>query len=67
MREIEIHEFAKWVGIIDAYDAMTNPRPYRKLILPHEALDVLYAGAGSLYDKDKVELFRDKLLRDRYE
>lgn len=57
----EIHPFARWVGLIDAYDAMTNPRPYRKALLPNVAMEILYAGAGTLYDLDKVELFRKKL------
>lgn len=57
----EIHPFARWIGLIDAYDAMTNPRPYRRAMLPHEAMEVLYANAGTLYDYDKVELFRKKL------
>jgi HD-GYP domain-containing protein (c-di-GMP phosphodiesterase class II) len=57
----EIHSFARWVGIIDAYDAMTNPRPHRKALLPHEAMEILYTGACTLYDYDKVELFRKKL------
>lgn len=57
----EIHPFARWIGLIDAYDAMTNPRPYRKALLPHEAMEILFANAGTLYDYDKVELFRKKL------
>lgn len=57
----DIHPFARWIGLIDAYDAMTNPRPYRKAILPHEAMEILYTQAGSLYDLDKVEWLRKKL------
>ncbi|WP_248929737.1 HD-GYP domain-containing protein [Paenibacillus hamazuiensis] len=57
----KVHPFAKWVGLLDAYDAMTNPRPYRAAIPPDQALEILFAGAGTLYDKDKVELFRDKV------
>lgn len=57
----DIHPFARWIGLIDAYDAMTNPRPYRKAMLPHVAMEILYAGAGTVYDYDKVDLFRKKL------
>lgn len=57
----EIHPFARWIGLIDAYDAMTNPRPYRKAILPHDAMEMLYADAGNRYDYDKVDLLRKKL------
>lgn len=57
----EIHEFAKWISVADTYDAITSHRVYRSGKLPHEALEVLYTGAGSLYDTDKLILFRDKI------
>jgi HD-GYP domain-containing protein (c-di-GMP phosphodiesterase class II) len=57
----EIHPYARWIGLIDAYDAMTNPRPYRKALLPHEAMEILFANAGTLFDLEKVELFRNKV------
>jgi HD-GYP domain-containing protein (c-di-GMP phosphodiesterase class II) len=59
---VEVHPLARWVGIIDAYVAMTSPRRYRKAMLPHEAMEVLYAGADILFDLDKVEMFRDKVV-----
>jgi HD-GYP domain-containing protein (c-di-GMP phosphodiesterase class II) len=61
LKKGQIHPHAKWVGLVDAYDSMTNPRSYRKAMLPHHALEVLYACAGTLYDKAKVELFRNKV------
>jgi len=61
LKDYQIHPFAKWVGLLDAYDAMTNSRPYRKALMPHEALDVLYASAGTLYEKSMVESFRNKV------
>jgi HD-GYP domain-containing protein (c-di-GMP phosphodiesterase class II) len=57
----EIHPFARWIGLIDAYDSMTNPRPHRKALLPTEAMEILYTQAGSLYDYDKVDRLRKKL------
>lgn len=57
----DIHEFARWVAVADSYDAMTSHRSYRQGMLPHEAMERLYAGAGSLYDQDKIETFRDKV------
>jgi len=57
----EIQEYAQWVGLADSYDAMTTHRVYRKAMLPHEAMERLYAGAGTLYDLSKIELFRDKV------
>jgi HD-GYP domain-containing protein (c-di-GMP phosphodiesterase class II) len=57
----EIHDFAKWIAIADSYDAMTNHRPYRTAMLPHEAMEVLYGCAGTLYDRKKVAVFRDNV------
>ena len=57
----EIHDFAKWIAIADSFDAMTNHRPYRHAILPHQAMEVLFSYSGSLYDRKKVSLFRDNI------
>lgn len=61
LRGGDIHEFAQWIGLIDSYDAMTTQRVYRPTLLPHQALEVLFAGAGTLYNLSMVELFRDKV------
>jgi len=57
----EIHEYARWIALVDSYDAMTTHRAYRDAMLPHQALETLFAGAGTLFDQDKVELFRDRI------
>lgn len=57
----EIHEFAKWIGIVDSYDAMTSQRIYRDAMLPHQAVEALYSGSDILYDTSKLQLFRDKV------
>lgn len=57
----EIHEFAQWIAIADAFDAMTTHRVYRSAMLPHQALEVLYTGCGHWYDKSKLEVFRDRV------
>jgi HD-GYP domain-containing protein (c-di-GMP phosphodiesterase class II) len=57
----EIHEFAKWIGIVDSYDAMTSQRVYRDAMLPHQAVEALYSGSGTLYDTSMLQLFRDKV------
>jgi HD-GYP domain-containing protein (c-di-GMP phosphodiesterase class II) len=57
----EIHEFAKWIALIDAYDAMTSYRCYRPGLLPHQAIDVLSAEAGKLFDERMLDLFRKKV------
>ncbi|WP_244903470.1 HD-GYP domain-containing protein [Paenibacillus aquistagni] len=59
--ETGIHEFAKWIAIADSYDAMTTHRVYRNARMPHEALEILYTGAGTLYDQAMLCLFRDTI------
>lgn len=57
----EIHEYAKWIAIADSYDAMTTNRVYRKAMLPHEALEILYTGSNTLYEQHMLTLFRDRI------
>lgn len=57
--EADIHDFAKWVGLVDSYDAMTTHRTYRSAMLPHQALEILYTGSGNLYDQKMIEYFRN--------
>ncbi|SFM19931.1 HD-GYP domain, c-di-GMP phosphodiesterase class II (or its inactivated variant) [Paenibacillus sp. 1_12] len=57
----EIHDFAKWIGLVDSYDAMTTHRVYRKAMLPHQAMEIIFTGTETLYEKKKIELFRDKI------
>ncbi|MCA1055532.1 HD-GYP domain-containing protein [Rossellomorea aquimaris] len=54
----DIHPFAKIIAVADVFDAMTSNRVYRKAMLPHEALEILFAGSGTLFDKNVVEAFR---------
>lgn len=57
----DIHEYARWIGLVDAYDAMTTHRVYRRAMLPHQVMEILYTEAGTKFDTPKVELFRDKI------
>jgi putative nucleotidyltransferase with HDIG domain len=54
----EIHPYAKIIAVADVFDAMTTNRVYKKAMLPHQALEILFAGAGTLFEKDVVEAFR---------
>jgi HD-GYP domain-containing protein (c-di-GMP phosphodiesterase class II) len=62
IREDEIHEFAKLIGVCDVYDALTSHRVYRKAMLPHEAMEILYAAANTQFDERYVNLFRSKVM-----
>lgn len=55
----EIHEYAKWIAIADSYDAMTTHRAHRDAMLPHQAMEIIFAGTGTLYEQSKIAFFRD--------
>lgn len=54
----DIHYFGKILAIADVFDAVTSNRVYRKAMLPHEGLEIIYSGAGTLFDQQMVEAFR---------
>lgn len=43
--EPHIHEFARLLAIVEAYETMISPRPYRQACLPHEAMEALLVDA----------------------
>lgn len=45
------------VAILDAYDAMTSDRPYRKAMTKEAAIKELRAGAGTQFDPNLVDMF----------
>jgi len=61
IKGVEIHEYSKMIGIVDSYDAMTSHRIYRSAMMPHQALEILYTGSGTLYEQGMLELFRDRI------
>lgn len=52
-----ITRFTRMVTIVDAYDAMTSDRVYRKGMPTSEALAILYKHRGSQFDEQLVEAF----------
>ncbi len=60
----EIPLEARILAVVDAYDAMTNDRPYRKAMSNAEALDELQRCAGSQFDPHIVETFVKLLEKD---
>lgn len=48
---------ARIVAVTDAFDAMTNDRPYRPAMPDEEAIAILRDGAGSQWDPALVERF----------
>ncbi|WP_186578161.1 HD-GYP domain-containing protein [Aquibacillus kalidii] len=54
----DIHPYGKLMAIADVFDAVTSNRVYRDAMLPHEGLEILYAGSGTLFDTKMLEAFR---------
>lgn len=53
----EIPLGARMVAVIDAWDAMTSDRPYRKALGRDKAISELKRGAGTQFDPKVVEAF----------
>ncbi|CAA9428543.1 MAG: Response regulator [uncultured Rubrobacteraceae bacterium] len=54
---------ARLISAIDAYDAMTNDRPYRKALTRQEAMAELEANSGSQFDPTVIEALTTVLLK----
>ncbi len=57
LRGADIPIFARLIGLIDSYDAMTSARPYAAARSPHQAVMELYNTRDSLFQSDLVEQF----------
>jgi len=53
----EIHIFSRIASIADVYDAMTSDRIYRPAYPPHEAVEFIMGGSGSLFEYNLVKSF----------
>ena len=63
----EIPLGARIVAVIDAYDAMTTDRPYRKALAQDVAFAELTRGCGTQFDPKVVKAFMDVLSREEKE
>lgn len=53
----QISTFTRIVSIVDAYDAMTSERCYKKGVSSLEALRILHKNSGSQFDEEIVQKF----------
>ena len=51
----ELHPWAALCAVVDAFDALTSERPYRKPLSVREALALLEARAGKQFDAEIVQ------------
>lgn len=61
----EIPLACRILAIVDAYDAMTSDRPYRKAMPSEDALTELVRGAGTQFDPHLVPVFVEMIKRSQ--
>ncbi len=57
----EISLFARIIAVADVYDALVSNRPYKRAMLPSEAMEFIMGGAGTHFDFDLVKIFTEKV------
>ena len=53
----DIPLYARIAGIVDTYDAMISPRPWRAVLSRHDALQAMYRERGRLFQDELLEQF----------
>jgi putative nucleotidyltransferase with HDIG domain len=53
----EIPLGARILSVVDCFDALTSDRPYRRRLTDQQALDILIARSGTMYDPRVVDTF----------
>ncbi|MDY0408799.1 HD-GYP domain-containing protein [Paracerasibacillus soli] len=62
LKEDEIIKHAKIIAVADVFDAVTSQRTYlSKPMLPHEGLELLYAGSGKHFEMEMVLAFKNSI------
>ncbi|MDF3000581.1 MAG: hypothetical protein K0Q48_700 [Bacillota bacterium] len=57
----KISWYGRIIAVADVYDALTSDRPYRKAMLPSDAMEYIMASTMSLFDPKVVEVFVKKI------
>ncbi|HHT9109143.1 MAG TPA: HD-GYP domain-containing protein [Candidatus Wunengus sp. YC63] len=57
----EIHEYAKVIGIVDVYEALSHPRPQRKRFLPYESTKVIVNSSKNIFPQKLIRALLTKL------
>ncbi len=57
----QIAEIAQIIGVVDIFDALINPRPYRKRLLPHEAIHELVVVERTAFPREVIKALVEQL------
>ena len=62
LTNIEIHPYAKIIGVADVFDAVTSNRVYREKMLPSQGMAIIQEGSGTLFVPEIVEALRRSIV-----
>ena len=54
----EVNPYARVVGLVDVYEALTHPRPYRKHYPPDEAMKLIAYSTGTSFRSEVVDILK---------
>ena len=57
----DIHLFGRIISVADVYDALTADRPYRKAMLPSDAIEYIMGGYDTMFDPKCVHALVKKV------
>ncbi|MGD9727548.1 MAG: HD-GYP domain-containing protein [Nitrospiraceae bacterium] len=57
----EINELAQMIGVVDVFDALVSPRPYRRRFLPHEAMRELFMNERNAFPREVIKALVEQL------
>jgi hypothetical protein len=57
----EIHERAQICGVVDVFDALVSERPYRRRMLPHEAVKELLVAERATFPREILKALVEQL------
>lgn len=63
----DIPLLSRIISVVDAYDAMTNHRPYRQALSQEEAISEIRTCAGTQFDPEIARIFVEKVLGKAWE
>ncbi len=61
LRGRQIGEYAQIIGVVDVFDALVSPRPYRRRLLPHEAVRELLVTERTAFPREVMKALVEQL------